>query len=139
MTNHLFVYGSLMPQLTGLFGNTERTRLASESTVIGPAHLAGRLYDLGAYPGLISNSCLHTRVEGVLLRLNKPDETLAWLDLFEDIVPGRAIEANAYERVTRMVATADGGEIEAWVYVMWRLPASASEITSGRWLPSSSR
>ena len=137
MTQHLFVYGSLMPQLVSRFGKAERTRLAAESAVIGPASVAGRLFDLGSYPGLISNSCLHTRVHGVLLRLNKPDETLAWLDPFEDIVPGRPLEVNQYERVTRLVTTAGGGGIEAWVYVMWRVPASASEITTGRWLPSS--
>ena len=137
MTQHLFVYGSLMPQLTSAFGKAERTRLARESTVIGPASVAGKLFDLGQYPGLLSNSCLHTRVHGELLRLNMPDETFAWLDPFEDIVPGRAVDANQYERVTRTVTTADGGEIAAWVYVMWRVPASASEITTGRWLPSS--
>ena len=137
MTQHLFVYGSLIPQLTSAFGKAERTRLARESTVIGPASVRGKLYDLGDYPGLISNSCLHTRVDGVLLRLNMPDETFAWLDPFEDIVPGRPLEVNQYERVTRTVTTADGGEIAAWVYVMWRVPASASEITTGRWLPSS--
>ena len=137
MTQHLFVYGSLMPQLTSAFGKAERTRLARESTVIGPASVRGKLYDLGDYPGLISNSCLNSRVDGVLLRLNMPVETFAWLDPFEDIVPGRPVEANAYERVTRMVATPDGQSYEAWVYVMWRVPALASEITTGRWLPSS--
>ena len=133
MTDHLFVYGSLMPHLTSSFGKAERTRLANESSVIGPASVAGRLYDLGEYPGLISNSCLHTRVDGVLLRLVSPDETFVWLDPFEDIVPGRANEANAYERVTRTVTTHDGQSYEAWVYVMWRVPAGASEIISAEW------
>ena len=137
MTQHLFVYGSLMPQLNSRFGEAERTRLARESTIIGPASVRGKLYNLGDYPGLISNSCLNSRASGVLLRLNMPEETFAWLDLFEDIVLGRSTEANTYERVARTVMLEDGGEIESWVYVMWRVPASASEITTGRWLPSS--
>ena len=125
MTNHLFVYGSLMPQLTGGFGDAERTRLGSESTVFGPATLKGRLYDLGDYPGLMLPAAASEAgtVHGTLLHLAAPGRTLAWLDPFED----------TYARLTTTATAAGGQDFKTWVYVMQRIPAGAVEIPSGLW------
>ncbi len=136
MTHHLFVYGSLMPALTSAFGRAERTRLANESTVIGPAHVAGRLYDLGDYPGLVCDEHAPTQVHGELLRLVSAKQTFAWLDAFEDIVPGRAPTENIYVRALRLV-TSGGQYFDAGVYELQRVPVLVSEIRSGRWhMPS---
>lgn len=132
MTNQLFVYGSLMPALTSAFGKAERTRLAKESTVIGPAHVAGRLYDLGDYPGLVCDEHAPTQVHGVLVRLVSADQTFHWLDAFEDIVPSRARTENVYVRVLRPVRSG-GQNFEVWIYELQRQPEGASEIGSGRW------
>ena len=132
MTHHLFVYGSLMPTLTSGFGRTERARLSEESSVVGTAFVAGRLYDLGDYPGLVIDAQADTLVHGVLLRLVSADQTFHWLDAFEDIAPGRAQTENIYVRVLRHV-TSGGQNFVAWIYELQRVPAAASEIRSGRW------
>ena len=139
MTTHLFVYGSLMPHTGGTFARAERTRLANDSTIAGPASLMGRLFDLGDYPGLVipPNGAGAAAVHGVLLRLKDPDATFGWLDPFEDIEPGRDPEMNAYARILGSVTTDGGDEIATWVYVMRRVPAGAREISSGRWHTSS--
>jgi gamma-glutamylcyclotransferase (GGCT)/AIG2-like uncharacterized protein YtfP len=137
MTSLLFVYGSLMPTLTSAFGRTERTRLSEESTVIGPAHIAGRLFDLGEYPGLVIDGNASTEAHGVLLRLVSAEQTFAWLDAFEDIVPGRAADKNVYVRRLAPVTTSDGQKFEAWIYEIQHVPPGASEIASGRWRPPS--
>ncbi len=52
-TEYLFVYGTLQSSLRWGLGSAERKRLARESTLVGPASTSGRLYDLGAFPGLV--------------------------------------------------------------------------------------
>ena len=47
-TRHVFVYGTLRRG-----GSNDITRLAPAPRFVGSAQLAGQMYDLGAYPGLI--------------------------------------------------------------------------------------
>lgn len=47
-TRHVFVYGTLRRG-----GSNDITRLAPAPRFVGRAQLAGQMYDLGAYPGLI--------------------------------------------------------------------------------------
>ena len=135
MPPHLFVYGSLMPHLTVPFGRAERMRLAAEGAAIGTATIQGRLFNLGTHPGLIiaPDDPRAIAVHGVLLSLEAPDATFRWLDPFEDIERGRAVDLNFYARNLAAVRTDSGGDIEAWVYVMRRMPEKAPELSSGRW------
>ena len=48
MTNYLFVYGTLRRRSR----HPMARRLAELAQFVGPAKIAGRLYDLGRYPGL---------------------------------------------------------------------------------------
>ncbi|MBX9925396.1 MAG: gamma-glutamylcyclotransferase [Hyphomicrobiaceae bacterium] len=93
MTAFLFVYGTLCFDCAGRLGQQERTRLASESSVIGERAVRGRMVDLGGYPGLVD---CPGRVEGLVLRLTRPAVSLAWLDSYEGIGGVHA----EYERVT---------------------------------------
>ena len=48
MTDHLFVYGSLMSALAHPMGD----QLRLEASLVGPARIAGRLHRVSWYPGL---------------------------------------------------------------------------------------
>lgn len=85
----LFVYGTLLPGPWGAaMGRGERERLGRESIVLGAAVIAGRLVDLGPYPGLIGAAVTDDVVHGELLRLIDPAATLRWLDDYEGIGRG---------------------------------------------------
>jgi gamma-glutamylcyclotransferase (GGCT)/AIG2-like uncharacterized protein YtfP len=130
MIDLLFVYGTLRPDAKGALGTNERVRLASESSVVGPAQISGRLFDLGLYPVLIASPQHNYPVHGTLLRLTRVQETFDWLDRYEDIDPVRS--DNLYERVVLDVA-AGNETCRAWVYRAHHAPAGSREVASGRW------
>lgn len=129
----LFVYGTLLPGDRGTTGRAQRARLARESKVLGSACTAGRLFNLGRYPGLVPSVGTDDVVHGELLELSDAERTLRWLDAYEGIVPGQHPH-NEYERVLRPVALGEGTTVTAWVYE-YRMEAQATAwIPTGRWL-----
>lgn len=99
----------------------------------GAATIRGRLYDLGAYPGLADSAGLYdaSRVAGDVIELADPEATFRWLDPYEDIVPGR--RDNPYERCVRPAVLDLGCEIDCWVYIYRGSLAGARQIRCGRW------
>lgn len=134
MNPHLFVYGTLMPEVMADYGRPMRDRLLGEAVHLGPASVAGLLFDMGRYPGLVEGGDTLTRVRGELLRLNDPSATFAWLDRYENIAPDVSAGANEYARVERM-ALIEGtiAPLRAWVYVYQWSVAQARLVESGRW------
>lgn len=133
---YLFVYGTLMSGAKGTLGKAERERLAAESDSLGPASIAhARLYDLGSYPGIATGGGVDDLVHGEAVLLSDPQTTLAWIDAYEGLVPGRE-ETNEYDRVVRQVRLAGGETFDAWVYLLRRVPERAGFIESGRWFRS---
>lgn len=134
VTDFLFVYGSLMPDLrTAPFGLEERLRLAAESEEIGPATLTGTLYDLGDYPGAVAPPAQDGDViHGTLLRLRDVVRSFAWLDGYEDFDAARDAAQNLYDRIRLSVKIGERFEL-AWVYVMRRVPPGSHRIASGMW------
>jgi gamma-glutamylcyclotransferase (GGCT)/AIG2-like uncharacterized protein YtfP len=77
-TRHVFVYGTLR--------RGERNDIARYRPLplfIGPASIAGRLYDLGAYPGIVLGA--GGRVVGEVYRISAEVETA--LDFLEEVKP----------------------------------------------------
>lgn len=131
-TDVLFAYGTLMTAAhASSMGQRERERLAREARSLGAATLAGRLVDLGRYPGLVVGG--DGVVHGEALRLADPEATLTWLDAYEGIVPGRR-ELAEYERAERTIRLQTGQDVTAWVYVYLRDIAAKAEIPGGRWV-----
>lgn len=128
MLRHLFVYGTL---LSGA-GHPMGARLGREGSLVGPALIEGRLYDLGLYPALVEAGAGGGVVYGEVYALTAPVTSLRWLDAYEGIVPGRA--QCEYERVERSVRLEAGGEVRAWVYLYRASIKGARIIDSGRWL-----
>jgi gamma-glutamylcyclotransferase (GGCT)/AIG2-like uncharacterized protein YtfP len=133
MNPNLFVYGTLL----SVAGHPMGQRLSSEARLVGAASIAGRLYRLGWYPGLVeanaSAGAGGALVHGEVYALDDPARSLVWLDAYESIVPGD--EANSeYARVERAVRLASGQEATAWVYLFQRDVAGLEFVADGRWV-----
>jgi gamma-glutamylcyclotransferase (GGCT)/AIG2-like uncharacterized protein YtfP len=121
----LFVYGLLRPGQSGFL----ELGLGSQTQVLGSAAIAGTLYDLGAYPGLILGG--DRIVHGEILRLHDPD-LLAMIDLYEGFDPYAPVTSE-YRRVIWSLRLSTGA-IACHVYEFARSPGSAPIIPSGDWL-----
>ncbi len=129
----LFVYGTLLSADNGRAGRAQRDRLAREAVVFGAGTVAGALFDLGRYPGLVVGGVVTGRVHGEVLQLARVAHTLAWLDDYEGIIPGQHPH-NEYERRRLPVLMATGETIEAWGYVYLNSTMPARLIAGGSWL-----
>jgi gamma-glutamylcyclotransferase (GGCT)/AIG2-like uncharacterized protein YtfP len=97
----LFAYGTLRdPRQRAAVLNGMASRALGRGTV------AGTLYNLGSYPGLLPGG---DRVPGVVIELDA-DAALARLDEFEGVPDG------LYVRERTTVHLNAGGVVEAWVY-----------------------
>lgn len=130
---HLFVYGTLMAAATGRLGRAQRLRLVSESRFVGEATMAGRLVDLGRYPGFVAAERDGDIVRGELVVLGDAERSLAWLDAYEGIVSGEH-DHHEYVRERREASVASGERVAAWVYVYRRLFDAAKVIEGGDWV-----
>jgi len=102
----LFAYGTLQE------ARQRDTVLRGASTrEIGRGSVAGTLYDLGEYPGLVAEGA--ARVPGLLIEL-ADEAALALLDAYEGVDEG------LYARIRTPVRLDTGDEVEAWVYVYLR-------------------
>ena len=135
-TSDLFVYGTLMRDASGVFGQTERDRLRAESTSVGPATMQGKLYDLGQYPGLVIGPD-GGAVQGEIITLVDPDRTLAWLDLYEGVEPSQSgvdgIPSPEYVRRPVAVSLYNGELCKAWVYAYIGPLRGARLLPEARW------
>ena len=93
----LFVYGTLMR------GFALHRVLARRATLLGGAHVRGRLVDLGAYPGLLDGRAI---VRGELYRL---DDAELLRDLDRE-------EGYNFDRRRTTVTLESGRRARAWVY-----------------------
>jgi gamma-glutamylcyclotransferase (GGCT)/AIG2-like uncharacterized protein YtfP len=100
---------------------------------LGEACVAGRLYDLGDYPGVVLDAAGEERVFGELAEL--PGDAALWarLDRYEGFDPQRP-ETSLFRRVR---CRAEGSEHagEAWIYVCGREPGPERLLPGGRWRP----
>jgi len=110
LTNLLFVYGSLLPDL----GHPMSRWLAASADRLGEAKTSGKLVDLGEYPGLVLAEGEGKEVFGQLFRLHNPEVVLKVLDEYEGI--GSDSMDEAYSRHVIPVQWA-GEEINAQAYI----------------------
>jgi gamma-glutamylcyclotransferase (GGCT)/AIG2-like uncharacterized protein YtfP len=129
----LFVYGSLLSRVRHPMG----ARLRREARLLGEATIQGRLYSLGRYPGMVEAADSSRRVWGEVYQLKSPASSLAWLDDYEGIVPGKP-ERSPYERVERPVQLVSGEGIAAWVYLYRKSVRTRPEVIGGYWVPPTS-
>jgi gamma-glutamylcyclotransferase (GGCT)/AIG2-like uncharacterized protein YtfP len=116
----LFAYGTLRR------GAPMHGLLEGRTTWIGAASVAGRLVDLGAFPGLVPARSPHERVHGDLFEIAEADRE-ALLDALD------RYEGTSFERVQQRVDGADGPVI-AWLYVYHGDLDGAKVVSSGDYL-----
>ncbi|MDX2259218.1 MAG: gamma-glutamylcyclotransferase family protein [Hyphomicrobiaceae bacterium] len=149
----LFVYGTLMSSASGSLGADERARLHASARRLGSGRMAGHLYDLGDYPGLLplvrGSHPLVTMeyVRGEVLVLTDPEAVFAWLDVYEGIVAGQPdpeYRREAHE-IDVMLGDAGGHSLTpsstmlCWVYVLARPVAGLAPVEGGTWIASTPR
>ena len=124
MNPYLFVYGTLMSHT----GSEKAALLGQEADLLGWATIAGLLYRISWYPGLVEGP---GTVHGEVHKLRDPARSLRWLDAYEGIVAGGA--DSEYERVERRVQLDTGNGLTAWVYLYRRDVSAAVRVAEGRW------
>jgi gamma-glutamylcyclotransferase (GGCT)/AIG2-like uncharacterized protein YtfP len=123
VTTRLFVYGTLRRQ----HAHEMFHLLARHATFIGEGTVAGRLFDLGRYPGMVKSPAEASapQIAGELYEIAADHwpAVIAQLD---------AYEGAEYVREQMTVETA-AGSTEAWVYVLNRSTDGLPEIAT--WPP----
>ena len=108
-SRYVFVYGTLRAG-----GSNDIARFTPAPERVADAHIAGTLYDLGAYPGAVLGG--DGRVKGEIYRITAALE--AQLDVLEEVRPD-----DTGEYLKREVLVEAGGR---------RLPCLVYEIHPGR-------
>lgn len=122
-SEHLFVYGTLRRAIAaGPYPELNR-----HARYLGTARVAGRLYDLGRYPGLVPSDDPADRVCGEIYRLRRAAHVLALLDDYEGC-SARFAPPHEYRRAWLGATLASGAEQSAWVYLLNRQPVAATRI-----------
>jgi len=112
----LFVYGTLRP-----FVAIEMAKwLQRAAQYVGPATTAGRLYDLGAYPGMRAARGRRERVVGDVYRVSNP-RVFHVLDRYE----------TKFVRERCVVKLERGARGRAWAYRYRYAVGRATRIVSG--------
>ncbi len=102
----LFVYGTLRRQSQqGMARYLERY-----GRFVGAAQTAGRLYDLGTFPGLLPPESADDWVKGDLFELHGVAAALPVLDRYE------GCDRGLYQRGLAPVQRHNGQTVAAWVY-----------------------
>jgi gamma-glutamylcyclotransferase (GGCT)/AIG2-like uncharacterized protein YtfP len=103
-------------------------RLKTQARLVGKASAAGRLYDLGRYPGAIFQADDRERIIGEVFALRNAARLLAELDAYEGVVdPG----SPAFKRVEIKARLDKGGVIDAWAYALAEATARSRRIEGG--------
>lgn len=119
----VFVYGTLRR------GGSNHFRLAG-AEFISPGTVAGRMYRIDWYPGLVLDDAgdeIHGEVYSV------GPELLGDLDVFEGLSAGE-VEGSEYRRVHATVVQCDSRTISAWVWEWLGETEEGRRVHDGDWL-----
>lgn len=108
---HLFVYGTLRRGT----GHPMARFLEENARLVGHGWVAGQLYDLGNFPGLVEAENETDRVRGDLFALKDAETVLQRLDTYEGYDPNSP-GPHLFERIRNVVTLDSGQPIEAWIY-----------------------
>ncbi len=128
MSEHLFVYGTLMRRAGHVMGRA----LSQNAEWIGEAVFTGRLYLVAHYPGVVASTDPNDEVFGEVFRLTDA-RILSRLDDYEGCGP-RARKPTEYVRELRDVHLDDSSFVQAWIYLYNRPVHAFPRIRSGRFL-----
>jgi len=119
---YLATYGSLMCAV----GGVERLGLKNRVAVVDTCRFAGRLYDLGRFPGAVPGDGI---VHGELLRL-RDSQVWSVLDRYEGYDPKNEGDSLF---VREKVTLREPSDQMAWVYWFNGEPVGHRRVASGDW------
>ncbi|HEV7764753.1 MAG TPA: gamma-glutamylcyclotransferase family protein [Thermoanaerobaculia bacterium] len=130
-STQLFVYGTLRNDPSHEMFHL----LARNAKFVGEARVAGRLYDLGEYPGMTVQADGGKYVKGELydVRPERWADVIQQLDRYEGCADGDP-EPREYRRELVRAQLSNGRPVDAWAYVLNCPSRGLSEITSGDYL-----
>ncbi len=110
-TNLFFVYGTLMRGMerADFLDNPDKASFA------GPATAAGRLYDVGAFPGMVKSNS-GEQVHGELHLVHDPEIFFETLDLIQGYWPDQPARSLYIRQI--IPVTTEQGEARAWSYLL---------------------
>ena len=130
---HLFVYGTLRRDPAHEMFHL----LARAARFIGEARVAGRLYDLGTYPGMtLSTNGKYVKGEIYEVRPDQWERVIQQLDEYENCREDDP-EPHEYRRELVKAELRSGRTVRAWAYVLNRPAHGLREIPSGDYLANS--
>lgn len=129
---YLFVYGTLKRCVANPMGTMMRTH----ANYVAEGIIAGRLYDLGPFPGLVIADS-GTAVYGEIYEVLHPNALLSLLDAYQGCEQGDP-GPHDYNRVEATVRDTDGIDYRAWVYVYQNQVDPSWHVPSGYFQPSAS-
>jgi gamma-glutamylcyclotransferase (GGCT)/AIG2-like uncharacterized protein YtfP len=126
----LFVYGTLRRDPRHEMFHL----LAKSARFFGEARVAGRLYDLGAYPGMsLSDDGNHVKGEVYEVESKEWSRVIQQLDAYEGC-RARDPEPHEYRREIVQAQLPSGEFVDAWAYVLNRSARGLRQVTSGDYL-----
>ncbi len=131
MAEYLFVYGTLLGEAPDPTVNRVVRQFCEDA---GAATVAGRLYRLGWYPGLVPGMGDGSgRISGRLLRVRAPKLCWPVLDAYEGCDPEAPGRSEFVRRKLKVSPASGNADIDAWTYV-YTGPLSRGEPID-RWPP----
>lgn len=131
MSEHLFLYGTLLPGEAP----AEIASIVKRFRRLGSAHVRGRLYDFGQFPGAVLDPSSRTMIHGELVALPSDERILETLDRYEEFDPSHP-KKSLFLRKRAKVSMTDGSSREVWIYVYNRPPGKAKLVRGGNYLRS---
>jgi gamma-glutamylcyclotransferase (GGCT)/AIG2-like uncharacterized protein YtfP len=107
---HLFVYGTLMRGSR----NPMSSLLNARAIFMGEASIAGRLYNLGSFPGAVPDGESKSRIWGHAYLIRNA-AVMAALDRYEGCGPNNQ-DLQLFRREQTRIVFANRKEVDGWVY-----------------------
>lgn len=131
MSQHLFLYGTLLLSEAP----EEIASIVKRFRRLGSAHVRGRLYDFGDFPGAVLDPSSRSIVQGELVAIPSDGRILQALDRYEEFDPLDP-KRSLFVRKRAKIRMANGSTREGWIYIYNRSPAKAKLVRGGDYLRS---
>ena len=124
--DHIFVYGTLRKAVARPMHDV----LARHCAYLGAGAIAGRLYEVGGYPGAVAATGVTGTIAGEVYTMTDAALVLPLLDAYEECSAAYP-EPHEYRRRQLPVRLAGGGVLTAWTYLYNRPVTGLQRIRSG--------
>lgn len=129
MSEYLFIYGSL---ITGTKHPQINRCIQRDCVSLGSAHIKGKLFDLGSYPGAVADT--QHNVFGQLLKIRNAAAVLRLLDAYEAYNPQQPKSSEFVRAITTATLLDENKPYRCWIYWYNLKPYANRRIESGNYV-----